>query len=172
MTDAAVLSPALRAFAAAARCATLFAKVRVPCKLKQHTATKFLLAKKNSYMGCQLFFRGVPPEGEGGTKKIRANFFSTLPLVPRLRWACTSPPISGGRVGNFRSVRKCLSAAEDSRIHCGILSLPRNSSMPLNVKSGTTLLSESFWASNLALNPSSSICCLCSAALSSAWEAS
>ena len=70
---------------------------------------------------------------------------------PGCGWACTSPPISGGRVGDFRSVRNFLSAAaEDSRIHCGIVSLPRNSSMPLSV----TLLSESFWASSLALNQS------------------
>ena len=33
--------------------------------------------KKIPGTGVQLFFRGVPPEGEGGTKKkICANFFS------------------------------------------------------------------------------------------------
>ena len=41
----------------------------------------FLLAKKNSYMGCQLFFRGVPPEGEGGTKKKFARIFFHRPPV-------------------------------------------------------------------------------------------
>ena len=54
--------------------------------------------------------------------------------------ACTSSPTSGGCVGEVRSVKNHLSTAEDSRIHCGILSLPSNSSMLLSVKSGTTLL--------------------------------
>ena len=44
--------------------------------------------------------------------------------------------------------------------------------MPLRVKSGTTLVSESFWASSRALKPFGSICYFCSAARSSACEAS
>ena len=36
-------------------------------------------------MGCQLFFRGVPPEGGGGTKKKFARiFFHTPPPEPRV----------------------------------------------------------------------------------------
>ena len=42
--------------------------------------------------------------------------------------------------------------------------------MPLSVRSGTTLLSESFWASRRALRPSGSICCFCKAARSSVWR--
>ena len=34
--------------------------------------------KKNSYMGCQLFFRGVPPEGGGDTENSR-DFFPPPP---------------------------------------------------------------------------------------------
>ena len=62
-------------------CANLIqcGKVKVPCKFTKHTVKIFLVAKKNSYMGRQLVFRGVLPEGEGGTKKIRRNFFPTHP---------------------------------------------------------------------------------------------
>ena len=43
---------------------------------------KFLVAKKNSYMGCQLCFRGVPPEGGGGVRKKNSRkFFSMAPLT-------------------------------------------------------------------------------------------
>ena len=39
---------------------------------------KFLLAKKNSYMGCQFFFSGGTPGGGGYEKKF-VQIFSTPP---------------------------------------------------------------------------------------------
>ena len=55
------------------------AKVKVTCKFKQHTVKKFLLAKKNSYMGWPaFFFFGGTPKGWGVRKQF-ARSFSTPP---------------------------------------------------------------------------------------------
>ena len=82
------------------------------------------MAKKNSYMGCQLFVRGVPPEGGGYEKKIRANFFPPPPLSDGLPWGggrlqgvgdCQRgggvPPVTKDDVG----VPKVLSLEGDGR---------------------------------------------------------
>ena len=90
------------------------------------------LAPWRSVRGCGTSFRMVPRIGARSPRCDRLG---------RRLVAAGLAPLRGHReaVGECLSARNCLSAAVDSLIHCGILSLPRNSSTPLRVKSGTTL---------------------------------